>query len=68
VVSLVRTDTCTVLRTRDAQNRKGQKRLVGWALYPGRRPRRPCFGLLSCCPFGAPDRRIGGLEEITSRR
>ena len=29
MVSLVRTDTCTVLRTRDAQNRKGKKRLVG---------------------------------------
>ena len=27
------------------------------------------LGLLSCCPYGAPKvRRIGGLEEITSRR
>jgi len=38
-------------------NRKGKKRLVGMALYPGRRPRRPCPGLSSRCPSGAPERR-----------
>jgi hypothetical protein len=27
------------------------------AFYPGRRPRRPCPGLLSCRPSGAPERR-----------
>src|ERR1039457_2542700 len=32
----------------------------GGAFYPGRRPRRPCPGLLSRCPSGAPnfDRRL----------
>src|SRR5439155_1729284 len=38
-------------------NPEGKKRLGGVALYPGRRPRRPCPGLLSCCPFGAPEGR-----------
>ena len=41
------------------------KKEVGWL---GTLPRR-WPGLLYCCAFGAPTvRRIGGLEEITSRR
>jgi len=33
------------------------------ALYPGPRPRRPCPGLLSCCPSGAPDRRTSRASQ-----
>src|SRR5439155_1191388 len=51
-----------------APNRKGKKRLGGVALYPGRRPRRPCPGLLSCCPFGAPEGRTRSVERTAIRR
>jgi hypothetical protein len=39
-----------------------KREINGGAVYPGRRPRRPCPGLLSGCPSGAPDKacRIGG--------
>jgi len=36
-------------------NRKEKKRLGSVVFYPGRRPRRPCPGLLSCCISEAPE-------------
>lgn len=46
----------------------GREKEVGWgALYPGRRPQRPCAGLLSCCPSGALEGRIGSAGGLPSR-
>ena len=38
-----------------ANQEKGEAGYRGVAFYPGRRPRRPCPGLLSRCPSGAPN-------------
>jgi hypothetical protein len=48
---------------------EGKKRLGVVALYPGRRPQRPCPGLLSCCPTRAPERRTnrGSRLRVTVR-
>ena len=46
---------------------EGEKRLGGVALYPGRWPRRPCPGLLSCSPSGAPERPTSGFRQQPPR-
>ena len=38
------------------------------ALYPGPQPQRPCPGLLSCCPSGAPERRTNALQATAGLR
>jgi hypothetical protein len=42
-------------RSGAANQAKGEAGYQGVAFYSGRRPRRPCPGLLSRCPSGAPN-------------
>jgi hypothetical protein len=47
-----------------ARQAREEKETLGWvAMYPGRWPRRPCPGLESSCPFGAPERRTGRASQ-----
>jgi len=51
-----------------ARQSRLEKREIGWwvAVYPGRRPRRPGPGLLSCRPSGAPEAtgKTGNAEDL----
>ena len=48
--------SCLALPARQPAGPNRNKGSLVWrGRYPGRRPRRPCPGLLSRCPFGAPE-------------
>jgi len=50
------------LKRAKPEKEKGESLIVG-VIYPGRRPRRPCPGLLSGRPSGAPERRTRTLQR-----